>query len=390
MAKIYLVLNWFFGSVFLLIAFIHCTANFFQSMLCFTISFLLLPPARNFIHSKTHKSMPVKTRAILLFILLFTYTIVNPISYDKKEKENALISEKRRQEQLVNQNQASKKTYDKNKQSILEEVRSAIDNKDYGKAFTISKNYRFLKDDELESLLRIANAGIYEKKKAEDAQKMLDNLKSIPDDNYLRRREIYRKLLSMDPENDNYKIEIAALDEKRTQALLSELKAVPASNHEQNLNLYQELEKLNPDNDKYKSKVNYYGKIVKKEQATKAMETNIRKMLRKDILNYEIKKDSVIIKYSISENLTENMTKAGVKLDVKNILQAVHESGFDASEIKIIGRYPMMDKFGNTEVIDVVKVTFTNNTINKINWDNLLVLDVYAIADSVWRHPSFK
>lgn len=101
---------------------------------------------------------------------------------------------------------------------------------------------------------------------------------------------------------------------------------------------------------------------------------------------------SMQIEYLGSENLTNNMTVKGMKISILDAVYIAKESGYEIENLGISMKYPLVDKYGNTEDEYVIKSTFSKETLdklsddkNKINKDNL-----DAIADSWWEHPAIR
>ncbi len=62
MKYVYLVLNWGFGVLFLLIGIVSSVESPLGGLSLILLSLLLLPPVRNLVHSKTKKELSVKVR----------------------------------------------------------------------------------------------------------------------------------------------------------------------------------------------------------------------------------------------------------------------------------------------------------------------------------------
>jgi hypothetical protein len=96
------------------------------------------------------------------------------------------------------------------------------------------------------------------------------------------------------------------------------------------------------------------------------------------------------IEWDINDNLTENMITQGAKLDIKEMLQALVQGNVEFGLVNFTGSFPMVDNFGNASEMDVVKVSYTKETVDKINFPRFLHDDVYNIADTVNNHPLFS
>jgi hypothetical protein len=98
----------------------------------------------------------------------------------------------------------------------------------------------------------------------------------------------------------------------------------------------------------------------------------------------------ITIKWEIASNLTENLTKAGAQLDIKNILKAVRDSGVPYRELTVQGMFSFIDKLGNESESRAVLANYSRETVDRINFDRFLHRDVYEIASSASVHPAFR
>lgn len=84
-------------------------------------------------------------------------------------------------------------------------------------------------------------------------------------------------------------------------------------------------------------------------------------------------------------------------MDVYKILKALAASDLSsASEtwrrVEVAGSYPLVDKYGNETVSEVVRMWFERSDVDRVNWENFLWDDTYGIAmdGSSWFHPAFQ
>ncbi len=105
----------------------------------------------------------------------------------------------------------------------------------------------------------------------------------------------------------------------------------------------------------------------------------------------QIDGQTIKVRFSIDDNLTAGMIKRSARTDVKEILQAIHTSGYLYSAITVTGTYPLKDAFGNSTEQDVIRATYRRSIVDKINWDGFESDNVFQlqIADSAWVHPTF-
>jgi hypothetical protein len=100
--------------------------------------------------------------------------------------------------------------------------------------------------------------------------------------------------------------------------------------------------------------------------------------------------DIVTAKFKIGENLTNGLSKDGARIDTMNILKYAQQAYPNLAEVHVDGSADMVDQYGNTKDEQVVTLTYTRATVNKINWDGLDFHNMWNIADSAEVHPAFQ
>lgn len=98
----------------------------------------------------------------------------------------------------------------------------------------------------------------------------------------------------------------------------------------------------------------------------------------------------ILVRWDIGDNLTEGMIRLSAKSDVADILRTIGESGINCREVTVFGSFPLVDKFGHSSKDVVVKASYKGATIKRINWDQVLIDNMYEIADEKWFHPTFR
>ncbi len=104
----------------------------------------------------------------------------------------------------------------------------------------------------------------------------------------------------------------------------------------------------------------------------------------------QIEDQTIYVCFSINDNLTEGFIKTGAKMDVEDILKSVQKSGYNYSEVTVVGTFSMQDKFGNSSEDKVLQASYKRSTVDRINWAGFLTDNMYAVADDVWLHPAFR
>lgn len=115
---------------------------------------------------------------------------------------------------------------------------------------------------------------------------------------------------------------------------------------------------------------------------------NLKKNTINDI-QYVASDKGAIIALNANENLTKNMTKKGMWMASKDILQPL--SKVEGLDIIIIHWYfPLIDTYGNEKDGIVMSFEINKETLNKINWDNFLTDNIPNVVNNYFEHQAFQ
>lgn len=126
-------------------------------------------------------------------------------------------------------------------------------------------------------------------------------------------------------------------------------------------------------------------------EAPLSEEEQIAHILRNtDIHSITVGRDLLSIHFNVSDNLTNDMVRDGAKSDVRWILKNLDDEGISFATVDITGRLSMVDRYGNSEIQDVIELRYRKADLDRINWDNFLWTNMYGVAEYVWLHPAFQ
>ncbi|PEL17641.1 hypothetical protein CN599_16370 [Bacillus wiedmannii] len=74
-------------------------------------------------------------------------------------------------------------------------------------------------------------------------------------------------------------------------------------------------------------------------------------------------------------------------MDTISILKDIKDEK-QISEITFFYKYPLVDAYGNEKKDNVMKIQLNRETLDKINYDNLLHDNLPKIANQYWEHPA--
>ena len=170
-------LNWIFGVLFLVLGLVLLFSDPLPGIPLIIIALFLLPPVRQYIQKKTNKQLPAKSKALIIIVLLIIFGIFIPQSQKKEETER------------------------------LAEQRQDLKEK--------------------------ANSLLEEQKRKEEA--ILVELKTIPLSEYKRNLDLYKQLVSLNPNNDTYSQKVKYYSDRYVEQTEKERKqkeAVPVVEYE--------------------------------------------------------------------------------------------------------------------------------------------------------------
>lgn len=95
-------------------------------------------------------------------------------------------------------------------------------------------------------------------------------------------------------------------------------------------------------------------------------------------------------RFAIRDNYTERMIKDGARSDTIDILKYAKATYPDASAVNVQGTFPMTDPYGNTSTQVAIDLTYSRETLNKINFDGVTKKSIWEIRDSGTVLPAFE
>ena len=134
---------------------------------------------------------------------------------------------------------------------------------------------------------------------------------------------------------------------------------------------------------------------AQKEETKSSIEEDLRKAIVKvvgeenlETFNYVPDNNFALIKFKGSESLSSKMTVKGMYMDISNVLKGIQKDINVNVDINVT--YPLQDSYGNISEDIVIKATFNNETIKKINFDNFDYNNIPSIADEWWNHQALN
>ncbi|MDH5184881.1 MAG: hypothetical protein OEX12_13445 [Gammaproteobacteria bacterium] len=194
MHYVFLILNWGFGGLFMLTGLVSVLKDPLPGFILIVIGAFLLPPIRNFIYSKTNKSISVKQRSVILVVLIIL------LGHFAGE------AEKRRADELAQQQAAEKLAaltaeFNEGREAVFSIINKAMAEKDYDKAITFTDYFLPVNDPDITALSRKA-------KTAKQTADLLAKIKTTKSSDHNQLKDIYSQLSVLHPSNATYKSKV--------------------------------------------------------------------------------------------------------------------------------------------------------------------------------------
>lgn len=100
--------------------------------------------------------------------------------------------------------------------------------------------------------------------------------------------------------------------------------------------------------------------------------------------------DVVNARFAIRDNYTEQLIRDGARLDTIDILKYARATYPDASAVNVQGTFPMTDPYGNTSTQVAIDLTYSRETLDKINFDGISKASIWEIRDNGFILPAFQ
>lgn len=112
-------------------------------------------------------------------------------------------------------------------------------------------------------------------------------------------------------------------------------------------------------------------------------------MKEKRIVSIEGDANLLKITLNADENLSTKLTKEGMWIDTVDALEALHSID-EIKKVGIIWKFPMVDTYGNTESLEVMRIFVDRETLDRINYENFNFQKIPDIAYNYYLHPAFN
>ena len=102
-----------------------------------------------------------------------------------------------------------------------------------------------------------------------------------------------------------------------------------------------------------------------------------------------LQEERLCVQWAINDNLTSGMIARSARLDIRNMLEVITDSQEPYTSVLFRGTFSLVDQLGNASEDTIVEATFTKSVIDRINFENFLTDNMYAITKETNIHREF-
>ncbi|MCT1551538.1 PASTA domain-containing protein [Brevibacterium casei] len=106
-----------------------------------------------------------------------------------------------------------------------------------------------------------------------------------------------------------------------------------------------------------------------------------------DKFDFDYYQGEVTVQFEIDDNFTTGLVATGAKQDTIAALQAATAKYPGYKSIVVMGSGPTVDKYGNEDNSYLFSVRYTRETVEKIDFDNSALLDIWDLRDAGMVNP---
>jgi hypothetical protein len=125
-----------------------------------------------------------------------------------------------------------------------------------------------------------------------------------------------------------------------------------------------------------------------KDEASKEEESESEaKSTDDDKFDFDYYQGEVTVQFEIDDNFTTGLVATGAKQDTIAALQAAKAKYPGYKSIVVMGSGPTVDKYGNEDNSYLFSVRYTRDTVEKIDFDNSALIDIWDLRDAGMVNP---
>ncbi len=97
---------------------------------------------------------------------------------------------------------------------------------------------------------------------------------------------------------------------------------------------------------------------------------------------------TLVVTFPVQDNFSNGFIRSGMFLSMSNMARAAYGSPYPLERLSLIGTFPLVDQFGNSEEKMVARIILPKATYNQINWENFRRENLMAVGEEPFIHPA--
>ena len=178
--------------------------------------------AKNNAKTNSLLSKPLKpstTRRVLglcflLFLLMWFFSKFVAETPTKQRNTEIPSTTKEYAEKVALSRQKTVEYFNANSAQILSDARTALTANDYQRTILLTSKYLISGNGELVAIHNEAKSKLAEIQKAKKTEKLLAEIKTVPDSDYEKNKSLYQQLAALNPDNADYQSKVTTYEQK--------------------------------------------------------------------------------------------------------------------------------------------------------------------------------
>lgn len=100
--------------------------------------------------------------------------------------------------------------------------------------------------------------------------------------------------------------------------------------------------------------------------------------------------DNLLVLVALNDNLSSRLIRSSAQRDTVRVAETMQQQPDFNGTLTLSMYFPLVDQFGNAEETVVVTVSYTRETLDRINFSNLIRANIWDIADARQIHPTLQ
>ena len=100
--------------------------------------------------------------------------------------------------------------------------------------------------------------------------------------------------------------------------------------------------------------------------------------------------NDLLVLVALNDNLSNRLIRSSAQRDTVRVAETMQQQADFNGTLTVSMYFPLVDQFGNAQETVVVTVSYTRDTLDRINFANLIRANIWDIADARQIHPTLQ